>query len=142
MPEQEHGHGRPEKQEKDEKGWDEKEEKGRDEKRRRDPISRVTSGLILIGIGILFLLTTQDKIAWADWWAYLLLVLGGIFIFEVLLRSFTPAYRRHVFGRLIAGVVLVIIGAAHLYGFVTWWPLIIIGVGAVILLSALFGRRK
>jgi len=142
MPEQRYRHEKEEKQEKDEKGRDEKEEKGMEEKWRRDPLSRVIFGLIVITVGVLFLLASQDKIAWEDWWAYLLLVLGGIFIFEVLLRSVMPAYRRPVFGRLIAGLVLIAIGASNIYGLVSWWPLIIIGVGVFILFSAFFRHRK
>ncbi len=142
MPEQRYRHEKEEKQEKDEKGRDEKEEKGTEEKWRRDPLSRVIFGLIVITVGVLFLLASQEKIAWEDWWAYLLLVLGGIFIFEALLRSVMPAYRRPVFGRLIAGLVLIAIGASNIYGFVSWWPLIIIGVGVIILFSAFFRPRK
>lgn len=142
MPEQRYRHEKEEKQEKDEKGRDEKEEKGTEEKWRRDPLSRVIFGLIVIAVGVLFLLASQDKILWEDWWAYFLLVLGGIFIFEVLLRSVMPAYRRPVFGKLIAGLVLIAIGASNIYGLVSWWPLIIIGVGVFILFSAFFRQRK
>jgi cation transport ATPase len=142
MPEQRYRHEKEEKQEKDEKGRDEKEQGGMEEKWRRDPLSRVISGLIVITIGVLFLLASQEKIAWEDWWAYLLLALGGIFIFEVLLRSIMPAYRRPVYGKLIAGLVLIAIGASNIYGFVSWWPLIIIGVGVFILFSALLRPRK
>ncbi|MDH4217350.1 MAG: hypothetical protein OEY18_01355 [Candidatus Aminicenantes bacterium] len=142
MPEQRYRHEKEEKQEKDEKGRDEKEEKEMEEKWRRDPLSRVIFGLIVITVGVLFLLASQDKIAWEDWWAYLLLILGGIFIFEVLLRSIIPAYRRPVLGRLIAGLVLIAIGASNIYGLVSWWPLIIIAVGVFILFSAFFRHRK
>lgn len=142
MPEQRYRHEKQEKQEKDEKGREEKEEKGTEEKWRRDPLARVIFGLIVIAVGVLFLLASQDKIAWEDWWAYFLLVLGGIFLFEVLLRSVMPAYRRPVFGRLIAGMVLIAIGASNIYGLVSWWPLIIIGVGFIILFSAFFRPRK
>jgi type IV secretory pathway VirB2 component (pilin) len=53
-----------------------------------------------------------------------------------------PAYRRPVFGKLIAGLVLIAIGASNIYGLGEWWPLIIIGVGVVILFNALFRIRK
>jgi cation transport ATPase len=139
MPEQGY---RSEKEEKQEKAWDEKDEKGRDEKWRRDPLGRVIFGLIVIAVGVLFLLASQDKIAWDDWWAYFLLALGCIFILEVLIRSVMPAYRRPIFGKLIAGIVLIAIGASNIYGVVSWWPLIIIGAGIAILLSALFRFRK
>jgi Ca2+/Na+ antiporter len=142
MPEQRYRNEKEEKQEKEEKTRDEKEEKSQEEKWRRDPLGRVIFGLIVITLGVLFLLATQDKIAWEDWWAYFLLALGGIFILEVLIRSIMPAHRRPIFGKLIAGVVLVAIGASNIYGVVSWWPLIIIGVGVVILFNALFRLRK
>jgi len=142
MPERQYRNEKEEKQEKDEKARDEKEEKGKEEKWRRDPLSGVTAGLIIISVGILFLLTSQDKIGWSNWWAYFLLALGGIFILEVLLRSIMPAFRRPVFGKLIAGVVLIAIGASNIYGLVSWWPLLIIGVGVLILFNALFRFRR
>jgi cation transport ATPase len=139
MPEKQY---RSEKEEKDEKARDEKDEKSQDEKWQRDPLGRVITGLIVIAAGLMFLLATQEKIAWEDWWAYFLLALGGIFIFEVLVRSIMPAYRRPVFGKLIAGIILIAIGASNIYGLVSWWPLIIIGVGVFILFSGLFRVRK
>ncbi len=142
MPEQRYRSEKEEKQEKDEKGRDEKEGKGMEEKWRNDPLSGVIFGLIVITLGVLFLLASQDKIAWEDWWAYFLLALGGIFILEVLLRSIMPAYRRPIFGKLIAGVVLIAIGASNIYGLGSWWPLIIIGVGVVIFFNAIFRSRK
>lgn len=142
MHEQRNRSEKEEKQEKDEKSRDEKDEKSQDEKWRHDPFGRVIAGLIVIAVGVMFLLATQGKIAWENWWAYFLLALGGIFIFEVLIRSLTPAYRRPVFGKLIAGLVLIAIGASNIYGFVNWWPLIIIGVGVIILFGGLFRIRK
>jgi Ca2+/Na+ antiporter len=142
MPEQRYRNEKEEKQEKDEKARDEKDEKSQEEKWRRDPLGRVIFGLIVIAVGILCLFASQGKIAWEDWWAYFLLALGGIFLFEVLIRSIMPAYRRPVFGKLIAGLVLIAIGAFNIYGLFSWWPLIVIGVGVFILFSALFRVRK
>lgn len=142
MPEQRYRNEKEEKQEKDEKARDEKDEKSQEEKWRHDPFGRVIFGLIVITVGVLFLFASQNKIAWEDWWAYFLMALGGIFLFEVLIRSIMPAHRRPVFGKLIAGLVLIAIGASNIYGLGTWWPLIIIGVGVFILFSALFRVRK
>jgi len=142
MLEQRNRNEKEEKQEKDEKARDEKDEKSQEEKWRRDPLGRVIFGLIVIAVGVLFLFASQEKIAWEDWWAYFLVVLGGIFIFEVLIRSIMSAYRRPVFGKLIAGIVLIAVGAFNIYGLVSWWPVIIIGVGVLILFSALFRVRK
>lgn len=101
-----------------------------------DPLSRVRGGLILILLGILFLLASLDRIMWADWWAYFILGLGAILILEGLLRIMIPAYSEKVTGKLIGGTVLVVIGAFHLFGVVTWWPVILIVVGVVIVLSS------
>jgi cation transport ATPase len=142
MPEQRYRSEKEEKEEKEEKGREEKEEKGKEEKWRRDPLSGVVFGLIVIAVGVLFLLASQETIDWDDWWAYLLLTIGAIFIFEVVLRSIMPAYRKPISGRLIAGIILLAIGAANIYSVASWWPLIIIGGGVFILFNALFRSRK
>lgn len=142
MPEQKYRSEKEEKQEKEEKGRDEKDKRSMEEKWRRDPLSGVVFGLIVIAVGVLFLLASQDKIGWGNWWAYFLMALGGIFILEVVLRSVMPAYRRPVFGKLLAGVVLIAIGASNVYGLGSWWPLIIIGAGVLILFNVLFRQKK
>lgn len=121
----------------------EKEEKQeKDEKHRRDPLGGAIFGLIVIAVGVLFLLASQDKIDWGDWWAYLLTAIGCIFIIEVILRSIMPAFRRPVFGKLLAGLILIAIGASNIYGWGSWWPLIVIGAGILILFNALFRQKK
>jgi len=49
---------------------------------------------------------------------------------------------RRFTGKLIAGIVLVIIGAAHIFGWVTWWPLILIAVGLGLIISYFYGVRS
>ena len=142
MPEPKYRSEKEEKLEKEEKGRDEKDQGSMEEKWRRDPLSGVVFGLIVIAVGVLFLLASQDKIDWGNWWAYLLMAIGGIFIFEVVLRSIMPAYRRPVFGKLLSGVILIAIGASNIYSLGSWWPLIIIGAGVLILFNALFRHKK
>jgi hypothetical protein len=103
---------------------------------RQDYHPKLTGGLILILLGVLFLLAEMDRISWVDWWAWFLVGLGGIFLLEALLRAFSAEGRSRISGRLTAGLILAIIGGAHLIGFMEWWPLILIAVGAVVLLSA------
>ncbi len=110
-------------------------------KPKETPSPRLTGGLVLILLGVLFLLTQMDRISWADWWAYFLVGLGGIFILEFLVSCFSPAYQKTQTGRLIAGLVLAIVGGAHLIGFFEWWPLILIAIGVVLLLSPLLKKR-
>jgi hypothetical protein len=105
-------------------------------KPKQDPRPKVSGGLILILLGVLFLLTEMDRISWADWWAYFLVGLGGIFLIEALLRASYVEGRRGMGGRLVAGLILVAIGGAHLIGFEEWWPLVLIAVGIGVLVSA------
>jgi len=104
---------------------------------KRDPYSGIFGGLILILLGVLFLLATMDVISWGDWWAYFLLGLGTIFIIEFIVRSVIPAYRHQHKGKLVVGTVLLIIGGAHILGMVSWWPLILIAVGIIIVFTSL-----
>jgi hypothetical protein len=120
---------------------EEKDKSARSTKTKDSPYPRLTGGLILILLGVLFLLTEMGRISWADWWAYFLVGLGGIFILEFIISSLTTAHRPTRTGRLIAGLVLAIIGGAHLVGFEEWWPLILIAVGIGLLLSPLFGKK-
>ena len=105
-------------------------------KTKQDYYPKLTGGLILILLGVLFLLTEMDIISWGDWWAWFLVGLGAIFLLEALLRGFAVEGRRGISGRLTAGLILIIVGGAHLIGFGQWWPLILIAVGLVVLLSA------
>jgi hypothetical protein len=122
-------------EEKPKHSHDEKEDEEMQEKWRRDPISGVFFGLILVLLGVVFFLAAQDWISWGDWWKYFIIGLGVIFLIEVLVRYTRPAYRRPISGRLIAGLVLICIGAAFIGGIGDWWPLILIIVGLAILLN-------
>jgi len=106
-------------------------------KKKHDPLGGVTGGLILILLGVLLLLSTLGHISWGDWWAYFVLGLGCILIFEALLRVAGTSDRQPVTGKLIGGSVLAIIGAAYVFGMVTWWPLILIAVGIIIIVTSL-----
>jgi len=120
---------------------DEKKEEGVQEKWRRDPISGVVFGLILLVLGVLLTLAVQDLVSWDDWWKYFIIGIGVIFLIEVLVRYTKPAYRRPMFGRFIAGLILICVGVAFIGGFGNWWPLIIVAVAVAILLKILFGRK-
>lgn len=104
---------------------------------RDDAFSGVIGGLIVILLGVMFLLATMDIISWGKWWAYFLLGLGAILIFDGIIRSATAAYRHHARGRLIGGAVLAVVGGAFVFGMTNWWPLIIIAVGIILIISSL-----
>lgn len=131
---------------------DEKEEKGgagggMEEKWVRDPLGTAMGALIMIWLGVTMLLANLDLafIGWGDWWAWFLLGIGGIFILEAIVRLVVPDYRRPVGGKIIAGVVLLIIGASGTFlpfGFDQLWPLIPIAVGLAILFGGLFKWKR
>jgi hypothetical protein len=104
---------------------------------RRRGAPGVTGGLILILLGTLFLLAQMDKISWGSWWAYFLVGLGAIFLVTGIAGM---AGRHGTGGRMIAGVVLIVIGGAHIIGVSVWWPYLLIGIGAALLISAFFRR--
>ena len=105
-----------------------------------DRYSGVAGGLVLILLGILFLLSLHDYIHWSDWWAYFVIGLGAILILDYIIRAASGAKRGAHAGKIVAGVVLIVIGASHFFGLSTWWPLILIAVGVILLVSS-FRKR-
>jgi len=120
---------------------DEKRDEGMEEKWRRDPISGVVFGLLVLILGVLLTLAARNVIPWDDWWKYFIIGIGVVFLIEVLIRRLKPAYRRPVFGRFVAGLVLICLGVAFVGGFGTWWPLIIVAIAVAILLRLLLFRK-
>jgi hypothetical protein len=109
-------------------------------KPKQDFPPKITGGLILILLGVLFLMSEMGRVSWTDWWAYFLVGLGGIFLLEALIRSFSAESRRGVGGRVVAGLILAVIGGSHLIGFEEWWPLVLIAVGVGVLISAIYKK--
>ena len=113
----------------------------RHERRRQDRIPGLFWGLLLILVGAIFLLRSQGFLLQGEWWQYFLIGLGIIFLIEALVRYLIPTYRYSSFGRFIAGIVLVFVGIAFLYGVGQWWPVVLIAVGVIILLAVWLRRR-
>ncbi len=110
------------------------------EKRWRQPWHGLFWGLLLILIGVLFLANQQGWLKDDEWWQYLLVGLGGVFIIDGLFH-FASGHQPYSVGRFIPGVILLFIGLAFIMGFSEWWPAILIAVGVVILISFLIRRR-
>ena len=111
----------------------------RRERRMRRRSSGVFPGLILILLGVLLFLASQGILSWGSWWQYFLIGLGLIFLIDGVLRyqETSPGYFT---GRIITSVVLIGIGLMFIFGFSSWWPLILIAAGVVVLLTALLRR--
>jgi hypothetical protein len=113
----------------------------RREHRSRDPLRGLFVGLVLVMLGILFFINQQSGIGWEILWKYLLVGLGSIFIIDGLAHFWSPSYRDTSLGRFIPGIILLFVGLAFIYNFSQWWPMVLIAVGVVILVSLLFRRK-
>jgi hypothetical protein len=127
-----HRHEKEEKREKNEKN-----EKGRG----GDITGAVTGGLILIWLGVTFFLSENNYFPAGNWWAYFLMGIGAILIIQGVLRY--GMSRRPFIGSFIGGAIIFIIGLAFAQNFsVDLWPLFLVAIGVVILLSAVVGRQR
>ena len=105
-------------------------------------ISGIGWGLVFILIGILVFADNKGWLQGGVGWLYFVIGLGGIFIIGFLARVWANQSNRWIsFGGLVVGVCLVYIGAAFLYGFGDWWPLVLIPVGVGILVKALWRKK-
>ena len=130
--------------------WWEEREKWREErwKWRQDrrkarhhwPLHGLFCGLTLILLGVLFLLNQTGAITGDTWWQSFLIGLGGIFIVDGIARYFYPGFPWGVFGKIITGVILVLVGTFLMIGMSEWWPVILIVAGALVM-SRFFWRR-
>lgn len=128
---------KPEKQEeKDEKERHEKSEEGW----RRDPLSSVAWALILIWAGLVLLAQTNGlflRFERLGPWSLIFAGAGVILLLEAALRVLVPAYRRPVVGTVIFGIILLAISLGDLVSWNIIWPVVIIGIGVVLLLQGL-----
>jgi hypothetical protein len=107
----------------------------------REPLRGLFWGLFLILIGVLFFINQQGEVSWDILWKYLLIGLGAIFIIDGLIQTFYAEFRNGSLGKFIPGIVLIFVGVAFLFNFSQWWPVILIAVGGILLISILIRRR-
>ena len=127
---------RDEKHDRDEKNWD--------EKWRRDPLNAAAWAAIFIWAGLVLLadnLRLFTRFERLDAWAIILIGAGLIVLAEAVVRLLVPAYRRPVAGSIIFGVILVALGLGNSIGWGVIWPVVLIGLGVIILARGLFRSR-
>lgn len=111
-----------------------------------DSLSAVVIALLLIGAGVLFLIAqinaennVEDPfIGYQNlhWW---LAIGAGIILFtEVLVRLFMPRFRAHLAGRLILVFLFLAIGVAGKIGLGFAIPVVLIGLGLIVLVAWFF----
>ncbi len=133
-------------EEKDEKHH-EKEEKGQG-----DQLNAAAWGLIIIWAGLVFFAENMGVFRNLrggapgglefrfEAWSLIFLGAGAIILLEAVMRVLMPAYRRAVTGTVILGIVFISIGLGNLISWNVVAPLILIGIGVIVLLRGLRGR--
>lgn len=120
----------------------EKEEKYEKGEKSKDWTGPIIGGLILIWLGITFYIAQMNYISWAHWWAYFIFGLGIILIVQAGIRYATPAYKGSAIGSFIGGLVLMIIGLSGIMGVEKWWPLILIAIGIIVIVSGVIASKR
>ena len=103
-----------------------------------DFLSGIFFGFIVIWLGVVLYLENRGIFDWHESWVwYFLFGLGVIFLIEVVVRALLPEFRTGVSGKLIAAVVLMLLGAWKITGLGDWWPVLLIIAGVVIILHGI-----
>jgi hypothetical protein len=111
------------------------------EARRRDPMRGLFMGLILIMAGGLFLAVQMGGMTWDTVWQYFVVGLGIIFIIDGLAHYNHPEFPYFVYGKFIAGSILLLTGILFIFDFSTfWWPVILIAAGCAFLIRLVLRR--
>jgi LiaF transmembrane domain len=116
----------------------EKGEKGGPSGDRAGPL---LGGLVLVWLGVSFYLAQSGTVSWSNWWAYFIIGLGVIVIFQGVVHY--SQSRRPFAGFFIGGAVLILVGVFFVESFAyDFWPLILIVIGAAVIISGLTERRR
>ena len=104
------------------------------EQRHRWPFRGLFWGPTLVLLGVLFLCNQAGWITGDTLGQSLLIGLGVIAIINGVVHYRHPGFRPGAFGKFIAGIVLILVGALLLAGVSQWWPVALIVAGAAFLL--------
>lgn len=106
-------------------------------KRWREPISGIVFGLMVVWLGVCLYLKHIGTLPDDLWWAYLLVGFGGLWILSGIVRLFVARWRQGLLGAFIPGIVVGTIGLMFILGSWQYWPIILVAVGLVIVISVI-----
>jgi hypothetical protein len=112
----------------------------RREARRRDPWHGLFFALLLILGGILFLSVQAGWVTGDMVWKYFMIGLGTIFIINGLAHYNNPDFNYFIYGKFVAGGVLLLVGILFITNYSIWWPVILIIGGCVVLIRLLLRK--
>jgi len=107
-------------------------------------IGGLFGGLIVIWVGVSLYFVMSEVITWGQWSAYFCLGMAGLFILQGIAWLAIPGMRRSFIGMLIPAVFLSVVGLVPILGggwhaWGVWWPLMLVAVGLVIIVSTVWG---
>lgn len=109
----------------------------------RDKRGSVIGGLVLIGIGLVFLTVTLfDVPLFENWWALFILFPAGVVLYNALRVWRRDGFTQEVGGHLTGFAVLTTVALIFLLDLDmgVWWPLIPIAIGVTLVLRS-FAKR-
>jgi hypothetical protein len=95
-----------------------------------EAVPEVFFGLMLLTIGGVYIVRAQLPDP-GLWWAWVLVGIGIISLLDACICYSRPEWWKSVFGRLVLGVILVILGGSAIYSLEISLALILVGVGAL-----------
>jgi hypothetical protein len=116
----------------------------------RDPLGPIFGALVLIWLGVVLLAAQNPdmvppmpyRVTWSNVWGFFIAGLGALMIVEAFVRA-VMGYRQGISGRLIWGVIFVLIGLSSILPGIGWgtiWPFALIVLGVGLLLTNLLRR--
>ncbi|MBI2184670.1 MAG: zinc ribbon domain-containing protein [Thaumarchaeota archaeon] len=108
----------------------------------RDWTGPLVGGLILIWLGVTFYLVQIGYTSWMNWWGYFIFGIGIILIVQAAVRLVNLKYKGPAIGAFTGGLVLCAIGLAGIMGMRDWWPMILIAIGVIVIVSGLRARAR
>lgn len=98
-------------------------------------LNQVFFGLIIIWVGLSIFLNKINYLIYGNWIDYLIVGIGVIFYVQVIVFLLITRNNHLLTGKLIAGTIFIALGGRDIYGIHEWWPLLLIVMGIIIILS-------
>jgi hypothetical protein len=119
-----------------------REQMQKENRKQESTLSGVGWGLFFIFIGGLVFAGNKGWLH-GNGWLYFIIGLGCIWVIGFLVRYFVGHNGLwQSLGSLVAGLAMIYVGIAFLYGFGEWWPLVFVPVGIVYLVKGIWHRNS
>ena len=103
--------------------------------RSKDPLNGIITGIIFILAGS-FIYADNQGYLFMGWFWWLIFSMGLVFLVESIIRATVVKYRKSFHASVIWGAILTAVGGFQLFDIDNWWPLILVFVGIIIILSS------